>query len=54
MLLLIIGLHFVLASIWLVNNQQSLLGVLLFVIGIVCTHFGWKAFYKSKKDQQDS
>ena len=51
MLLLIIGLHFVLGSIWLLNNDQVGFGFLCFALGITATHFGWKKLYQSKKEK---
>jgi len=48
MLLLIIGLHFVLGSIWLINNDYALFGVAGFVAGMAATHYGWKQLSRKK------
>ena len=42
MLLLIIGLHFILGSIWLINKNLPGLAFLCFIVGMAATHFGWK------------
>ncbi|MBM9603730.1 hypothetical protein [Desulfopila inferna] len=51
MLLLIIGLHLVLGSIWLMNNSHPGPALLCFVAGMAATHFGWKKF-SSRKSQE--
>lgn len=48
MLLLIIGLHFVLGSIWLINNDYAAFGVVSFVAGMAATHYGWKQLARKK------
>lgn len=53
MLLLIIGLHFVLGSIWLINHEQIPLGILCFAAGMAATHFGWKKFTSRKTENKD-
>lgn len=53
MLLLIIGLHFVLGSIWLINNEQVPLGILCFAAGMAATHFGWKKFTSRKSAENN-
>jgi hypothetical protein len=53
MLLLIIGLHFVLGSIWLINNEHIPLGILCFGAGMAATHFGWKKFTSRKAENED-
>ncbi len=49
MLLLIIGLHFVLGSIWLINKDYIFFGVLSFAVGMAATHYGWKQFSAKKR-----
>lgn len=51
MLLLIIGLHFVLGSIWLMNNQYEAIGIICFVMGIAATHYGWKQLHQKNDDE---
>ena len=51
MLLLIIGLHFILGSIWLMNNQYELYGIVCFVAGMAATHYGWKKMHRRKADE---
>jgi hypothetical protein len=51
MLLLIIGLHFVLGSIWLMNNNYEAIGIACFVGGMAATHYGWKQL-SQKKDEE--
>jgi len=53
MLLLIIGLHFVLGSIWLLNHQQPVPAGLCFLLGMAATHFGWKKLYRGKKENKE-
>ncbi|HKJ64811.1 MAG TPA: hypothetical protein VJ969_05390 [Desulfopila sp.] len=53
MLLLIIGLHFVLGSIWLINNDYSFFGVASFVAGMAATHHGWKQLSAKKRSAGD-
>ena len=53
MLLLIIGLHFVLGSIWLINKDQLIPGILCFGIGMVATHFGWKKLARRQMENRD-
>lgn len=53
MLLLIIGLHFVLGSIWLINNNYAAFGVVSFVAGMAATHYGWKQLAQKKNHDDD-
>lgn len=50
MLALIVGLHFVLGSIWLINNDHLSYGILSFIVGMVATHYGWKTVVSKKQD----
>lgn len=54
MLLLIIGLHFILGSIWLMNNQYPMYGVVCFVAGMAATHYGWRQMHRRKSDDKQS
>ena len=54
MLLLIIGLHLVLGSIWLVNNNMIEFAIPCFLGGMAATHFGWKILSSKKKDAADN
>lgn len=50
MLLLIVGLHFILGSIWLMNNHYEAIGIACFVTGMAATHYGWKQLSRKKND----
>lgn len=50
MFLLIVGLNFVLGSIWLMNNHYEAIGIGCFVAGMAATHYGWKQLHQ-KKDE---
>lgn len=56
MLLVIVGLHFVLGSIWLLNKNQFAPAVVCFVLGMAATHFGWKKLNrrKSRPEKEDT
>lgn len=51
MLLLIIGLHFVLGSIWLINHNYLPIGVVCFIAGMAATHHGWKRMASKKESE---
>ncbi len=53
MLLLIIGLHFVLGSIWLINNDYGFVGVASFAAGMAATHYGWKQLSAKKRSERE-
>lgn len=48
MLLLIIGLHFVLGSIWLMTHNNEGFAIPCFVAGMAATHYGWKQLAAKK------
>ncbi len=50
MLLLIIGLHLVLGSIWLINNDMIGYAIPCFVGGMAATHYGWKKLSSKRED----
>ena len=54
MLLLIVGLHLVLGSIWLINNDMIGFAIPCFVGGMVATHLGWKKLSSKKEDSGDT
>ena len=53
MLLLIVGLHFVLGSIWLINHNYTALSIVCFVVGMAATHYGWKKVSSRKKENME-
>lgn len=62
MLLLIIGLNFILAAIWLMTNNYETYGIVCFILGMAATHYGWKQMHRrktpssaadSKEDEQE-
>lgn len=53
MLLLIIGLHFILGSIWLINHNSTFLAIICFVAGMAATHYGWKNLSTRKGEKQE-
>lgn len=52
MLLLIVGLHLVLGSIWLMNHDRPLEAGGCFLLGMAATHYGWKKLYRAKQEKQ--
>lgn len=54
MLLLIIGLHFVLGSIWLMTHEYTGFAIPCFVAGMAATHYGWKNLAAKKRPTQDT
>jgi hypothetical protein len=54
MLLLIIGLHFVLGSIWLMTHDYSGFAIPCFVAGMAATHYGWKTLAAKKNQTQET
>jgi hypothetical protein len=53
MLLLIIGLHLVLGSIWLINHDYTVPAVVCFAAGMAATHYGWKKLSSRKAQPQE-
>lgn len=54
MLLLIVGLTFILAAIWLMVNNYVVFGIMSFVAGMAATHYGWKKVQFGKANADSS
>jgi hypothetical protein len=54
MLLPIIGLHFVVGSIWLMTHDNPGFAIPCFVAGMAATHYGWKNLAAKKMKNSET